>query len=65
MSHSANYRDTGPTTIYYQGLHEGIRQEQERIIKLLMEYLGTDPDCDCDSCSDEKTLIAIIKGEQQ
>lgn len=33
MSHSENYRDTGPTTIYYDGFEAG----QEKIIQLLKE----------------------------
>lgn len=50
---------------YDSGFNSGMEFERERIIKVLIQNLGTDFDCDCDSCEDEKTLIAIIRGEQK
>lgn len=38
MSHSANYTDTGPTTAFYQGKEAGIREEQERILRIIERY---------------------------
>lgn len=35
MSHSEHYTDTGPTTVFYQGVESGEQKERERIIRLL------------------------------
>ena len=66
MSHSANFFDTGNTTVFYQGVEAGVRQERERIIELLeleaSEWLSHDGSCLCRYKGDEVVrLITKIK----
>ena len=63
MSHSANYFDTGNTTVFYQGVEAGVKQERERIIELLnleaSEWLSHDGACLCRYKGDE--VLRLIK----
>ena len=70
MSHSANYIDRGPTTIFYQGVNAGVRQERERIIELLeyeaSEWLSHHVTCDCKVRGQEVLrLISKIKEDNE
>ena len=66
MSHSANFFDTGNTTVFYQGVEAGVKQERDRIIELLeleaSEWLSHDGACLCRYKGDEVLrLITKIK----
>jgi hypothetical protein len=37
MSHTPNHIDTGPTSAFYQGRDAGIKEERERIVKILQQ----------------------------
>lgn len=49
----------------HNAFEQGVKTERERIVKLLEENSAKDPDCKCDTCEDERFLIALIKGEQK
>lgn len=66
MSHSANFFDTGNTTVFYQGVKAGVKQERERIVEMLnleaSEWLSHHGSCDCKVRGDEVLrLIEKIK----
>ena len=70
MSHSANFFDTGNTTVFYQGVEAGVRQERERIIELLeleaSEWLSHHGTCDCKVRGKEVLrLISKIKEDNE
>jgi len=70
MSHSANYTDRGPTTVFYQGRNSGIKEERERIIELLeyeaSEWLSHHGTCDCKARGEEVLrLISKIEDSDQ
>lgn len=58
---------------YIEGLQEGadigVREERERIIKLLDEMLADNwdwaADCDCEGCLRINKMFALIKGENK
>jgi hypothetical protein len=58
MSHSENYEDSGPTSVFYQGVEEGKRQ-QSHLIRLEMLERVKDLRC-CtkrDTCNEVANLI--------
>ena len=70
MSHSANFFDTGNTTVFYQGVEAGVKQERERIVEMLnleaSEWLSHDGSCLCRYKGDEVLrLIAKIKEDDE
>lgn len=70
MSHSANFVDRGPTTVFYQGLSAGVKQERERIIELVKEVWESrcspvmEPD-ECSVCWLVSNIIEKIEGEKE
>lgn len=65
MSHSENYTDTGHTSAFYQGKDAGIRQEQERIIKLIDDTYSNPKTEEWGSFEWTSDIIDLIKGEQK
>lgn len=59
MSHSANYKDTGPTTAYYQG----VEAERQRSLEIAERFAASL--CKCDSCDTARAIAAAIKGEKK
>jgi hypothetical protein len=63
MSHSETYTDTGPTSVFYQG----VDAERERIIKLAENRVCFNHKNGCDhaDCYSLSDLIRLIKGQQK
>lgn len=57
MSHSENYVDTGRTTIFYQGVEVGVKQERERIVKIIADYSNK-------PTFNYANLISLIEGDK-
>lgn len=69
MSHSANFFDTGNTTVFYQGVEAGIEQERDRIIALVKGVWEDrcspvmEPD-ECSVCWLVSNILEKIEGEK-
>lgn len=66
MSHSERYKDTGRTSVFYDGAQYGIQQERERIVELLTEVKASwQKPTSFNYLSELDVLIDLIKGEQK